>query len=444
LATLAATRSSHFAVQARLCHAVRGLLVCSSVRRALHLCLFLICVLVPCALRAQTVDDVVATHRGGCTTAGFEGLSEQLVRSHLCAYPGVVEEFTPHSGIALTSSRVHPLAVAETVRALRAAAEETPFAVNSAFRPLVQQYALYHEGGCGLAATPGNSNHQSGRAVDVDNYGAARAALLRAGCTHPYPSSDPVHFDCPGSDMRAASVLVFQRLWNANHPADPIAEDSAYGPETAARLAQSPVGGFPADLCIVRGAWGAELVSSTFEGVVTLVPGEALMGTIELRNTGTEGWTPSTELATTGPRDAASLLADSSWVSERRPAAVEGSVPPGESYPFTFVIRAPDLAGDYVQTFGLVEAGETWFADELGPPDDAIAVRVAVTASEVDGGFVDVDGGTPVDGGWMGGGDRPLSVGGCSVMASSRGGTWWLFGLVLIGLGRARARQYHL
>jgi hypothetical protein len=41
----------------------------------------------PGLARAQTVDSVVASHRGGCTTAGVEGLSRQLVRTHLCMFP---------------------------------------------------------------------------------------------------------------------------------------------------------------------------------------------------------------------------------------------------------------------------------------------------------------------------------------------------------------------
>ena len=413
----------------------------------------------PTAASAQTVDSVVASHSGGCTTAGFEGLSEQLVRSHLCAFPGTVADFMPHAGISLTSSRVHTLATAETVAALHAAADRTSLSITSAFRPLVQQYALFNEGGCGLAATPGNSNHQTGRAVDVSNYSAALTALLDAGCTHPYPGSDPVHFDCPGADMRSASVLVFQRLWNLNNPSDTIAEDGAYGPQTGARLGRSPVGGFGMDLCDTAppmGQWGGALLATTFENPITLRPGEQRLGTIEVSNIGTETWNSSTRLGTTGPRDRTSELAADDWIAGNRPAQVVGTVAPGDSFPFTFTVRAPMAAGDYTTTFGLLQEGVIWFSDpsQLGPPDDVLLVRVVVSdepppvvgtdagGGEVDAGVSPEDGGVSgSDGGWTGGEDRPLGVEGCSLSASRRGAApYWLLGLALWILRRSRSR----
>ncbi len=343
-------------------------------------------VLVPALARAQTVDDVVARNAGGCTTAGAEGLSRELVRSHLCAFPGAVAEFTPHPSITLTHPRVHPLGTSQTVAAIRAAADATPLVVTSAFRTLVEQYLLYEGGGCGLAAEPGNSNHLS-------NWEAARSALLGAGCTHPYPSSDPVHFDCPGADMRPASVLVFQRLWNLAHPEDPIAEDGLYGPMTRARLGRSPAAGFGVDLCPMRVArWGAELVDSSFEDPIVLRPGEERVGTVELRNVGAARWDGSTRLATTEPRDRVSAFAGADWVAPNRPAAVEGAVPPGETFPFTFTLRAPAAPGDYVEHLGLVQEGEAWFSDpdQLGPAADALALRITVVGdSNADAGVID-------------------------------------------------------
>lgn len=417
---------------------------------------FLLGLLVPATGLAQTVDAVVASHRGGCTTAGVEGLSEQLVRSHLCAYPGTVAEFAPHPGITLTSSRVHALGTAETVAALHAAAARTPLSVNSAFRTLVEQYALYHEGGCGRAATPGTSNHQTGRAVDLQNYSAALSAMRDAGCTHPYPSDDPVHFDCPGPDMRGTSVLVFQRLWNANHPEDAIAEDGSYGPQTAARMGQSPAGGFAADLCATTpppppppppARWGAALFASTFGDPVVLAPGEELVGTIELTNVGEATWDGATRLGTTGPRDRASPFAGPDWSSDHRAAAVEGTVAPGDRYPFTFTLRAPDAEGDYVETFGVVQEGVAWFSDEgqLGPPDDALTLRIRVEARteppEGDAGAPPLGADAGPD--FMGGGpERPLGVGGCGVASPRRPAPLaWLGLLALCALRRPRSRD---
>jgi hypothetical protein len=49
--------------------------------------------------------------------------------------------------------------------------------VNSMFRTLADQYVLYYSGACGLAARPGQSNHESGRAVDLANWSAALRAM---------------------------------------------------------------------------------------------------------------------------------------------------------------------------------------------------------------------------------------------------------------------------
>ena len=195
---------------------------------------------------AQTVDDVA--RRGACSTSGLEGISAQLAEAQRCLRPGAFVRFAPHPGVTLSSSRVHPYLQASARDALHAAAARGSLRINSAFRTLADQYVLYHSGGCGLAARPGQSNHQTGRAVDVGNYSAMRSALEAAGCTW-LGSRDPVHFDCPGTDRRSDAVLAFQRLWNVNHPEDRIAEDGAYGPITESRLARTPAAGFARDGC---------------------------------------------------------------------------------------------------------------------------------------------------------------------------------------------------
>ncbi len=210
-------------------------------------CLVVLAVLVlPQSVAAQTVRDLAA--RGACSTAGLEGISRQLAEAQMCIRPGAFVRFAPHEGITLTSSRVHPYAQATARDALHRAAARGPIQVNSAFRTLADQYVLYHSGGCGLAARPGQSNHQSGRAVDVGNYSGARSALEAQGCGW-LGSRDPVHFDCPGSDRRPDSILAFQRLWNRNHPEDRIAEDGLYGPQTESRLGRTPAAGFAEGLC---------------------------------------------------------------------------------------------------------------------------------------------------------------------------------------------------
>ena len=131
------------------------------------------------------------------------------------------------------------------------AARGTTLSINSGLRTLPQQYLLYRwyqNGTCGigLAASPGNSNHESGLAVDIDDNAGWRPFFESRGWKW-LGAGDPVHFDyvAGGKDIKNASVLAFQKLWNANHPTDLLAEDGAYGPDTEARIAKSPIGGFP-------------------------------------------------------------------------------------------------------------------------------------------------------------------------------------------------------
>src|SRR5688572_15171778 len=130
----------------------------------------------------------------------------------------------------------------------RAAPTIGTITVNSGLRSIAQQYLLRRwkeQGRCGIrsAALPGRSNHETGRALDLANPGQASKAMTSTGFSP--LSGDPVHFDHLSSpDLREVGTEAFQRLWNRNHPEDRISEDGSYGPQTAARLARSPSGGF--------------------------------------------------------------------------------------------------------------------------------------------------------------------------------------------------------
>eukprot|EP01040_Poterioochromonas_malhamensis_P016180 gene16180-18299_t len=110
--------------------------------------------------------------------------------------------------------------------------------LNSAFRSSGEQYLLYQwykRGMCGisLAAAPGSSNHEGGRAIDTSYYSYWGGTLGAYGWSHSYPSSDPVHFDYTGaSDLASKNLLAFQRLWNRHNPNSKISEDGIYGPQT--------------------------------------------------------------------------------------------------------------------------------------------------------------------------------------------------------------------
>lgn len=191
---------------------------------------------------AQTMSQVAASQTS-CTTAGGEGLSTQLVEVQRCLHPGQFVSFA-NADITATSARVHLVAQASARTALQAAAAIVPLQINSGFRPLSDQYLLWASGECAVVGVPGSSNHQSGRAVDVNNTVEARTALTNAGCVW-FGASDAVHYDCPGVDLRDDSVSAFQRLWNMNNPAMPLSEDGSWGPMTLAAMQMAPADGFP-------------------------------------------------------------------------------------------------------------------------------------------------------------------------------------------------------
>jgi hypothetical protein len=139
-----------------------------------------------------------------------------------------------------------------------------------------------------------------------------------------------------------------------------------------------------ADFWNVSERFGLEFVAQTFplaRDPFPLAAGATFTGTLELRNTGTEAWTPgATFLGTTSPRDVASPIAGPDWIAPNRAATVDRVVPPGGTGRFTFTVRAPAAAGDYGQYFNLVQEGVAWFSDDGGIPDEWIQVRVQSTA----------------------------------------------------------------
>jgi hypothetical protein len=122
--------------------------------------------------------------------------------------------------------------------------------LNDAFRTSAEQYMLYQwykQGRCGitLAAAPGSSNHEGGRAIDTSNYNYWASTLSAHGWAHTYPSSDPVHFDYSGSpDIAKQTLIAFQKLWNQHNPGSQLSVDGIYGPATENALYHTPCHGW--------------------------------------------------------------------------------------------------------------------------------------------------------------------------------------------------------
>lgn len=370
------------------------------------------------AVLAATVAEAADL---GCSTLSVKGLSEQIVAQSNCIAPGAFVALPPIDNLEM-SEVVFPYleqpANEALVMALTAHPEMT-MSVNSMLRTVAQQYLLYRwyqEGKCGigLAATPGNSNHETGLAIDISGYQSWRPALEAVGFEW-FGAADPVHFDYAGPgavNYLGTDVLAFQQLWNLNHPDDPIAEDGDYGAETEARLVQAPAEGFPRGAsCDGDVPFAAEIVEIESPG--SLAPDASAVVRITVENRGSEMWDDQTRLGTTEPRDRESALATSDWLSPDRPAAVVGSVAPGETFTFELSIVAPTKEGLVLEHFGLVQEGVAWFGDpdQGGPADDAIAVAI-----EVEGGA-----GPEARGGGAASevGD-PAADGACSCVAAGR------------------------
>lgn len=367
------------------------------------------------ARQASEVDDYLTTT---CSTSVVLGLSQQILDEMACLIPGELATFAEQDNIVFGGAAVLPYLSPEGVADLQAAAASDPdtdLIINSAFRSVVQQYLLrawFDLGRCGItaAAQPGSSNHESGRAIDVDNWPTWKAALEANGWAQTVPG-DEVHFDhLASADLRGLDVEAFQRLWNRNNPDDEIAVDGSYGPQTADRIAIAPAEGFalgpecdpPEDVRAV------EVVART--GPASLPAGGRGELSLTLANVGTVAWGAGTrvELA---PGDTVELYEDDTWVDQGTLAIIDEEVAPGAEVVLTFAVDAPVI----VETMAVVD---TFVLDDAGERFGLIAVTETIVGT----------GGEDDSGCRTGGGTT-----------SSAGAALWAGLLVLVGATRRRA-----
>lgn len=202
--------------------------------------------------RSGTVYQAAAR---SCSTSAVDGLSRQIIAQARCIDASA---FRPVPARKNLVTRPHVFLYLEAsardrlVRVLDAHPERV-MKVNSALRTVAQQYLLWRWSAakrCGiqLATPPGDSNHETGLALDISEPAKWRAAL-EAEDFHWLGTIDRVHFDYKGglpTPHTSVDVMAFQQLWNKNHPDDTIAVSGRYGAETDERLKRSPAGGFAA------------------------------------------------------------------------------------------------------------------------------------------------------------------------------------------------------
>lgn len=198
----------------------------------------------------------------GSTTAIAHGLSQQLIRQ--------MNQLQPDSLVSIAALNVQlgaaaypllqPPARAALARAIQA--RGIPLQITSAYRTIAQQQILYNgrHSNPNPVAPPGQSLHQSGLALDIEDFSGWRPYLEAQGWQW-MGEGDPPHFDYEDGTCRplgSLAILAFQRLWNHNismktvsnralgdAPGQRLAENGQYDSETERCLNQTPVGGFP-------------------------------------------------------------------------------------------------------------------------------------------------------------------------------------------------------
>jgi uncharacterized protein (TIGR03382 family) len=370
----------------------------------------------------ESYATVASYTTSSCSTGVVRGLSLQISDEVGCANPTGLVKFTAGGNLQITSNAVLPYLSAQARTDVMDVAKTRVVQINSAFRTVAQQYLLYRWfqlGRCGItaAATPGRSNHESGRALDLANYSSLIAAMGGQGWSHDVPN-DPVHFDHSASpDIRGRDVAAFQRLWNRNHPTDKIAEDGLYGPQTEARLRQAPAEGFAIGASCTPGARDLDVVA--VNGPDRVPPQQRVHYAITVKNAGTVAWPASTKLQLATATS--SSLYDESWTSPTVITTLGAPIEAGKTGTIDLDVTTPmtDVEMPVMEELVLNDGGTKFGEIQL-----ALTVVPGMTEDESGDGSEE-------------GHDDDVG-GGCNAGGSSGAGVLALF--ALIGLARRRRR----
>ena len=284
---------------------------------------------------------------GTCSTAVVLGLSKQISDEIGCINPSSLVRFAPTANLQLTSSAVLPYLEQRAKSDLEAVASTRVIQINSAFRTVAQQYLLYRwyqAGRCGIAAaaSPGRSNHESGRALDLANWSTRISAMSANGWAHSVPGDD-VHFDHLSSpDIRGSDVRAFQRLWNRNNPNDLIAVDGAYGPQTEARLRLAPATGFAIGPICKTSATSYAVDVVSVDGPDRVLPQTRAHYKLTLLNSTNTEW-PASAVLRLAP-GTSSQLHDASWLSTTDITTLGQPIAPQSQGEVSFDIMTPLVA----------------------------------------------------------------------------------------------------
>ena len=379
---------------------------------------------------ASTVGSFITST---CSTASVRGLSVQIAQEVDCMSPDSLVRFSSSTRISFASNAVLPFLHARAKTDLLAAAQEAKLTINSGYRTVAQQYLLYRwklAGRCGItaAATPGRSNHESGRAIDLGNWSTRVGVMGRHNFAHDVPG-DPVHFDNTRSpDNRGKDVRAFQRLWNRNHPGDPITVDGIWGSQTASRLKQAPATGFARGAQCRAAEGGAEILA--IDGPDRIAPGTRARYVFTVANTQDFEWSTGTRVVVAGG-SASDLYDAQTWASPSEVGTIDAAILPAGEGRITIDIAAPPVTEETAgfTTFALVDSGVQVGAIDLAvtiaPGADPSVSGDAGDTSDHEEGDEDAD-------------EDGVLPGGCS--AGGGGASWAALAIAGLALLRRRRR----
>lgn len=197
-----------------------------------------------------------------CNTGLVQGLSLQIIAVLNSIVPNALVDFTDIDGVVAVGENNNPFLQPAAKKSLEIAVAErhkaegnsVQLVVNSAYRTIAQQYMLnlqfQRPSSCGIqaVASPGFSNHEGGLALDIQDSEDWKPYLEKHSYVWFGPGDRP-HFDyrffaATRDDIGTLGIRAFQILWNKYNPTDRIKEDGDFGPQTEARLRESPAEGF--------------------------------------------------------------------------------------------------------------------------------------------------------------------------------------------------------
>jgi uncharacterized protein (TIGR03382 family) len=126
--------------------------------------------------------------------------------------------------------------------------------------------------------------------------------------------------------------------------------------------------------------WGTLDFPGASGATLTAPAGSVVSGKISVTNTGTTTWDPASTRLAPLPRDVASAVTASDWITASRVTGVDAITAPGEVGTFSFSFTMPADVGSTTRwEFTFVEEFVSWFGSSWGPEDGTYYLTLVTT-----------------------------------------------------------------